>query len=361
MKLNRDPILLISLGALVVLGVLEPEALSSAHKFVHWETILTLSGLLIITTALEESGLFSRLAYRMLSKVTTERSLALLLISFSAGLSTFLTNDITLFITVPLTLGLRDFMENDITKLIIFEALAVNVGSFLTPIGNPQNIFLWHSWNVRFFYFVKEVFPAQITSFFLLLLFTAVSFPSKKLIKRDSDEENLKLQGGLFALSILALIIFVAAVELDLTLYATGIVVLAYLIFSPKTVYKANWNIILLLIILFADVRLLYLALQNNLGFIVKMNSSPAGTYLSSLILSQIISNVPAAIFLEGLTSFKKALVIGVNIGGNGTVIASLANVIALNLGRTKAWLKFHYYSFVFLLASSLVVFLLFF
>ena len=74
------------------------------------------------------------------------------LILFSVLLSTFLTNDVTLFIVIPLTVGIQNLVKNDISKLIVFEAISVNVGSALTPIGNPQNLFLWYKWNICLLY-----------------------------------------------------------------------------------------------------------------------------------------------------------------------------------------------------------------
>ncbi len=100
------------------------------------KTISTLSGLLLITTGIKESGLFYFFAYRIARKIDNERLLAMFLIFFATILSMFVTNNIALFIVVPLTLTLQQIVESDYSKIIIFEAIAVNVGSSLTPIGN---------------------------------------------------------------------------------------------------------------------------------------------------------------------------------------------------------------------------------
>ncbi|MFP1451784.1 SLC13 family permease [Escherichia coli] len=84
----------------------------------------------------------------MVRRFATERRLAMFMVLAAALLSTFLTNDVALFIVVPLTITLKRLCEIPVNRLIIFEALAVNAGSLLTPIGNPQNILIWM---LRFF------------------------------------------------------------------------------------------------------------------------------------------------------------------------------------------------------------------
>ncbi len=98
---------------------------------------------MMLTKGVELSGYFDVLGRKMVRRFATERKLALFMVFSAALLSTFLTNDVALFIVVPLTLTLRKLCEIPVTRLIIFEALAVNAGSLLTPIGNPQNILLW--------------------------------------------------------------------------------------------------------------------------------------------------------------------------------------------------------------------------
>ena len=132
--------LLILLGLL--LACFAPFSLRQLPAAVDWSTILTLGGLLMLTKGIEASGYFDVLGRRLVQRFQSERSLALFLTAAAALLSTFLTNDVALFILVPLTLTLRRYSSLPIARLVIFEALAVNAGSLLTPIGNPQNILL---------------------------------------------------------------------------------------------------------------------------------------------------------------------------------------------------------------------------
>ena len=154
----KEKILATFLFLLILLSFIYPYKIGNYPYFVDWKTITALAGLLIITTGLKESGYFYQLSKRFLIKLKNEKKLALFLVILSALLSTFLTNDITLFITVPLTLSFQKILSNEIEKVVIFEAIAVNIGSLLTPIGNPQNMFLWHRWNISFAYFIVRMF-----------------------------------------------------------------------------------------------------------------------------------------------------------------------------------------------------------
>ena len=134
--------LLILLG--VILTVFQPEKITQFPQFVDWNTIVTLLGLLMLTKGVEVSGYFDFVGRKMINAIDNERWLALFLVMAAAVLSTFMTNDVALFIVIPLTITLKKLTSLPVTRLIIFEALAVNAGSLLTPIGNPQNILLWN-------------------------------------------------------------------------------------------------------------------------------------------------------------------------------------------------------------------------
>ena len=130
-------------GLLLVLTLSSPERVPQYPTLVDWPTIAALLGLLLVTKGIEVSGALHALAHRVLTHLQSQRALAVFLVGSAALLATVLTNDIALFILVPLTVALQRLADVPISQLVIFEALAVNVGSALSPIGNPQNLFLW--------------------------------------------------------------------------------------------------------------------------------------------------------------------------------------------------------------------------
>ncbi|MDE2259078.1 MAG: anion permease, partial [Betaproteobacteria bacterium] len=173
-------LLLIGLG----LAVLDPSAVPLAPQGIHMPTLLTLAGLMLLTKGIEVSGALDHLGRHILNHLTHERTLAIFLVAFSALLSTVLTNDIALFIVVPLTLGLRNLGGLPIERLVIFEALAVNAGSMLTPIGNPQNILLWQLSHMSFIGFTRQMAPLSWALMLMLLVFTALAFPNQRIAVR---------------------------------------------------------------------------------------------------------------------------------------------------------------------------------
>lgn len=319
--------------------------------FVDWNTIMTLSGLLLITMGVKESGFFYFLAYRISRQIHNERLLALFLIFVSALLSMFLTNDIALFIIVPLTLSLQDIADNDYSKMVVFEALAVNVGSALTPIGNPQNIFLWRQWGISFPVFIKEMAPLVLLLSVLLFAFTFLAFPKKNI--KPNHFQHPRVNRKMFFLSAILLILFILAIELKYEPYFLIIVFFSFLLFYRRVILKTDWALIFLFIFIFIDIRLLcqlkqsqYLLHQSDFGNVKTL-------FFSGALLSQIISNVPATVLLSQYSSHFKIMAYGVNIGGNGFIIGSFANLIALNFLRSKnKYLIFHLYSIFFFFAT---------
>jgi len=185
-RLQRDLLLLILVLLCIGLSVLDPAAIASYPHLVDWPTIAALAGLLLLTTGLEESGFLQHLAFHLITRMHSARHLALLLVVVSAMLASVPTNDIALFVVVPLTLGLHGMAALPAARLGIFEALAVNAGSLLTPMGNPQNLVLWHRSGVSFATFVGEMLPLAAILLGTLLLLTRLAFPARRI---DTHED----------------------------------------------------------------------------------------------------------------------------------------------------------------------------
>ncbi len=342
--LSKNILTVILMAIALGLAYILRQPLKSFPSAVDWNTISTLSGLLLITTGIKESGLFYVVAYRIVSRINNERTLALFFTFLAAILSMFLTNDIALFILIPLTLTLQQIAERDYSKAIFFEAIAVNVGSSLTPIGNPQNIYLWHQWKVSFFVFVKEMIPLVSIMLFWLIGMIALCFPSRRI--QVNDNHNYSVDQKLFVICAVLLVGFVLSIELGYGLYFLPFVFLFILLSRKDIFFKCDWGLIFLFIAIFIDVDLLchfkFIAhLLNILNF-----HNIQTLFLFSALFSQLISNVPSAILLAKHSHNYKIIAYGVNIGGNGMLIASFANLIALRFLKRKAdYFYFHLYS----------------
>ena len=329
------------------------------YNSIDWKTIRALVSLILITTALKLSNIFDYFATQTIQKFKTERDLSIIFILLSIVLSMFLTNDITLFILVPLTLAFSSQMKNDLTKLVIFEAIAVNVGSELTPFGNPQNIFLFRQMDISIINFIEKMSIIFLPKFLLLLIFILLFFSNKKL--KIHLKEPQKIDKFLFVSSFILFILFIIALEHSFVKYALIIIISFYLFSNYKKVFlKFDYFLILTFIIMFIDFNLL-----SNIEFIqkifTKIDMNFFNTLNISIILSQFISNVPAAIFISHFSKNYTAIAYGVDIGGNGLLISSLANIIALRfLKNKKAYIEFHKYSIPFFLISYIIIILLF-
>ena len=356
--IRDSEVLLVSLLALILLEILIGKPLRRFPAYVDWNTIVTLTGLLLITTAIKESHFFYWLAYRISTRITNERNLALFLVSISAVLSMFLTNDIALLIIVPLTLSLQKISGSNYVKFIIFEAIAVNAGSTFTAIGNPQNIHLWHQWQISLPVFSLEMLPLEGILLFWLLIGTLWVFPTKKI---QSDlKQKQKVNRPFFWGSTVIFILFLISAELRYDAYLLAILFVYYLITQRTVIKNADWKLILLFIIIFIDVHLLYrLDLVNR--FMESLNLQNAHVlFASGVFLSQIISNVPSTLLLLNYSDSFKLIAFAVNVGGNGLLIASFANIIALHFAKNpKKFNYFHQYSLLYLLVTTVSVFIL--
>lgn len=363
-KARREFMLVIFGLGLLVFALVWPELIPAYASFVDWPTIYALAGLMIITTALEESGFFHHLARRITARAGSQRSLALVLVVASALLAMVLTNDIALFILVPLSLALGGRLHLDLGRLVIFEALAVNVGSTLTPIGNPQNLFLWHRAGVSFFAFAHRMLPLELLLLGLLLAFTWLAFAPQPLRRRPGSQDG-PVQRGLFAGAAAAFVAFLVCIELGLGGWGLAGVALLTLALARRVLLRVDWALLLLFLLMFVDLHLLSLvpAVRDwleGLGL-----EQPGRLFVAGVAASQVLSNVPAAMLLAKFSARWEVLAFAVNVGGSGLVLGSLANLIALRLaggdgGGGGLWLRFHKYSVPFLLVSGAAAYAMF-
>jgi len=361
--IKREELLVIFTVLLIVLAVITPSEIPHYLQFIDWHTILMLTGLIVITTGIAESNFLYRITKQFIKRTSSERMLALKLVTLTLILSAFLTNDISLFIIVPLTLTLQTLIKNDIGKLVIFEAIAANTGSALTPIGNPQNIYLFHLMNTSFLKFIQTMLPMEAVLITVLIIFTILSFSGKAQIIPSQNNNSSKSENQLlFYISILLLLAYILSMNgsKTLLLYFTVSIVILYLILFTRVIVKTDWSLIVLFCIMFIDFGIVAKNPQlYNLVQLIHIENIK-NLFLFSIGSSQIMSNVPASIFVTHYSTNYKIIAYGVNIGGNGFIISSLANIIALRLSKKKLFLLFHKFSIPFLLitAGIMLVFL---
>jgi Na+/H+ antiporter NhaD/arsenite permease-like protein len=349
--LKKNGLTLLLLGIALGLAAYLRRPPETFWYMVDWNTIVTLSGLLITTTGIKESGLFYLIACRISRRIDDERILAIFLVFMAAILSMFLTNDIALFITIPLTLHLQQLTEDDYSRIIIFEAIAVNAGSSLTPIGNPQNIFLWHQWGISFPLFVTEMAPVVAVMTLLLGLMTLMAFSSKKI--RVARVHGHSVDRGLFLVSTMLLAGFIVSVEYGWGPQCLSLVFITILAIRGRVILECDWGLILLFMLIFIDLHMICMLEPVRHLFTLLDMHDPATLFLSGALFSQVISNVPSAVLLAHHSTDYRMIAWGVDVGGNGLFIASFANLIAIRFSeKTGSWFWFHVWSLPYFMIS---------
>ena len=349
----NEPVLAILVAALVVLQCMHPQAWRTLPGLVDWPTVQTLAGLLILTKAVELSGFLMWLAHRVVHHVHSERGLAGLVIALAAGLSMLVTNDVALFVVVPLVLSLNRLTPLPVKRLTIFTALAVNAGSILTPLGNPQNLFLWQTSGVSFGAFVYALLPlcAALTAMLYAVAFFAFK-PRALDLSRDTATQPVdRAYAGTAGLLFVAFVLLADSHHAAIGLAA---IALGFLLWRRDAVLKIDWPLLLIFVLMFIVLRSAAALPWIETTIAAIGIDTPLRAFVAGSVLSQGISNVPAAIMLAEFTHDWRALAFGVSVGGFGLGIGSLANLIAIRLAKERgAWTAFHLLSIPFWIVAT--------
>ncbi len=338
---------------MITLLVIDNTLASRISCLVDLNTICILFTFLLVSKILEDSGLFNRASISMLklSHSKLRRAIIFLLIvtSFTAML---IMNDTAIFITVPLAIAIARISGTDESKLVVLTSIAANIGSMTTPIGNPQNIIIWSRWKIPFTYFIQYMMPFFLTAFFTLILYTIAIVPDHKIKDKPPqvvmNKKKAVLGIILFALNLTMIETLQPALALLITLF---ILFLTY-----KRILKTiDYTLVLIFILMFIDFGEISHLLSLYKHFTL---SDSTQIYLASILLSQIISNVPATILLENKVTNPYPLLVGTNIGGVGLITGSMANIIALRLSSTSTS-EFHKYQLPYFAFTVLVLYIL--
>lgn len=323
-----------------------------------YRTLALLFCLMIIVAGLQSLGIFSMLSQFLLKKVHGIRSLSLVMVLLCFFSSMVITNDVTLITFVPFTILIFRMggQVRRVLKLIVLETIAANLGSMATPIGNPQNLYLYSVSDLTTAEFAWATLPYAGLS---LLLLTAVIIAAKDepLLEIVVTEPAESPKAGLLrsAIPFFALLILCLLVVFRLLPYQPVLIcVMATVLLLKRKLYLSVDYFLLLTFLCF-------FVFIGNMKRIPEINALLVSAVqgrelLVGILASQIISNVPAAILLSGFSSDFSSLLTGVNLGGLGTLIASLASLISFKFfsreypDRKGAFLKeFTIWNLVFL------------
>ena len=369
--LKNETVLCVSfLLAVLSAFVIKPDMLYLTYP--DYRTIALLFCLMIIVAGFQSLGIFGMLGRFLITRAGSIRGLSIVMILLCFFSSMVITNDVTLITFVPFTilvLRMSGRVER-ILKLVVLETIAANLGSMATPIGNPQNLYLYSISDLTAGEFMQAVLPYAGLSLILLVIVVFVGKDEPLLdvsVKDESGKRAEKKAGRVLgqAVPLLILLILCLLVVFRILPYQPVLicVILVILVINRKLYLSVDYFLLLTFLCFFVFI--------GNMKRIPQVSELLVSVVqgrelLIGILTSQIISNVPAAILLAGFSSDFSALLTGVNLGGLGTLIASLASLISFKFfakeypDKKGAFLKkFTIWNLLFLLVLAAEAFLI--
>lgn len=336
--------------------------------YINYKVLIIMFTIMIAVGGLYETHFFDFVATKLVLHFKSIKFIALVIVMTTFFLAMLLTNDAVLLTLVPFTIFVtkHTHTEKHALTIVMLQTIAANMGSALTPMGDPQNIYLYAFYDIPFRTFLSVTFPITVMGFILIVSSTLLLIPSihcELNLKAPVVEKN-----HLFVYTFIlvnALLGVLRIVPIEITLIIT---LLLTAVFGRHLIKRVDF----LLLLTFTS----FFIFTGNLSQMTWIKESIEGllnsrlsVFFSGLFVSQVISNVPAAVLLSTFTSkdYWQALLQGVNIGAMGTIIASLASLITFKYvvrefpGSMKKYLiKYSIISVIFIVIISSFVLLLF-
>ena len=301
------------------------------------KTLVILFCFMAVVAGMTNIGAFAWLADRMLCRVKSIRSLVSVLVMLCFFSSMLITNDVSLITFVPLTIAVLNTVDKEIKekwmiRIVGLQTVAANMGSMLTPVGNPQNLYLYGISGMECTSFICIMLPFTGIALALLIVFILVldsGTGSGQLTVVSSHKMVIIHKKKLILYLALCIPLFLTVLRCIDYKILFVIILLGVGIFDRKVFVKVDYSLLFTFVAFFIFI--------GNMGRIEAFSSLLSDVIkgrevITAALSSQIISNVPAALLLSGFTSDYKSLIIGTNIGGLGTLIASMASLISYKL-----------------------------
>lgn len=334
--LKKEPVLCAALLLALSAVLFIKPSVSDITGAIDFRVLSLLFSLMAVIQAFRSINILDSFAAFVLKTCHTVRSLFFSLTALVFFSSMAVTNDVALLTFVPITLitcRKAHLSEKMIVYLVVIETLAANLGSCITPMGNPQNLYLFSYYNMDGGMFFLETLKIGIPSLLLLaILILILTQHTTTLTARSSAPVSPVRSTGKTVIYTSTLIIILLSVfrALDYRI-SLAVTALVLAVCNWRLFARVDYSLLLTFtgFFIFTGTISSVPAVSETLSHLL---STPLSSYITAITASQIISNVPAALLLSGFTDNAKALLLGVNVGGLGTLIASLASVISFKL-----------------------------
>ena len=294
---------------------------------INLHTIFSVAAMLIIIQIYAYLHVLDVLAYKLTSIADNMRKLNILFTLLAIISGMFLGNDITALTLIPLYLNIAKRCDLPQILPVTLIGMGANIGAAFTPWGNPHNIFLVSKYSVTALEFFSWSMPYLLAA--VVITFIIFHFiPQKKIPVQDIKQINISVRPTVITTAVFALFFLGVFKVINVAIPMIVAAVLA-LIINPRILLKIDYALLLTFTCFFifiSDIQ----QIPMIVTLIHTMVNSETSTYFTSIISSQIISNVPATILVGKFTTFAKALFLGSNIGGFGSPIGSMANMLVL-------------------------------
>ncbi len=323
-KLKNNAVVIVAFTVALISSIIVPPD-NEYYSYIDYRTLSTLFCGLGIVTALDRIHLFRDLSQKIVSRFSNLRYavIALLYITFIGSM--IIANDMALITFLPLGFYVLDSTDNRkyMAFTFIMQNIAANLGGMLTPFGNPQNLFMYSYYSIDSLEFLSIMIKPFIVSIILINLSCFV-IPKKELTLTTNFDDTLDKKK--FIIYTVLFVLFVCSIfRLVPYLVVLAVVTVVILFVDKETIYKLDYGLLFtfFFFFIFAGNMSRIQEISDLLSSLLNKN-----TLVTGVISCQFISNVPSAILLSRFTENYQELLVAVNIGGVGTLIASLASLI---------------------------------
>lgn len=353
---KKNSVMCIALAAAIVTGIIIPVDKEYAGYF-DFKTLTCLFCVLAVVCALKNINFFYMLAEKVVRLFKTARMSVLALVYITFIGSMLIANDMALLTFLPLgyfvltTTGKEKYMA----VTFIMQNIAANLGGMLTPFGNPQNLYLYTKYNIPSLEFVKIMTPPFILAV-LLITVCCIIFVKPEPLSLKNKESTVDVKKTVLYLLLFALSIAIVFRGIP---YPVGLVIVPTVLLAVdrKALKSVDYGLLFTFVFFF-----IFAGNMARIDAVREVFSAllEKSTLLVSVASCQLISNVPSAILLSQFTDNYADLLVGVNIGGVGTLISSLASLITFreyvshNPGKTGYYIgMFSAFNFAFLVVLT--------
>ncbi|MGN0398591.1 MAG: SLC13 family permease [Blautia sp.] len=296
--------------------------------YIDTGTLIVLFCLMAVVAGMKELGMFQRIGEALLERIQSERGLVLVLVFLCFFSSMLITNDVALITFVPLALLILHMTDRTsaVCFVVTLMTIGANLGSMLTPVGNPQNLYLYSVSGMTLGAFLRLMLPYTLISAGVLLVCIFLGYRKRASISYSSENTEIKDRKRL-AVYLILFGICLLSVAGVISRPVLLVLITAGIFFADRKLFgKVDYSLLATFVCFFIFIGNMgrFPVFRRLIGEILEGH-----VRLAAAAISQIISNVPAALLLAGFTEEWKELIVGTNLGGLGTLIASMASLIS--------------------------------